>query len=108
MGFLHEEEIKDNVYNLDNAENNKERKWMIKENGILQAPFKKEESLDIQLLVENAYIRDPRITKMLHNEKEQFLRDLKVKKERKLKKQRERDEKERIYKEKQEKLKKEQ
>mmetsp|Transcript_55121 Transcript_55121/g.87948 ORF Transcript_55121/g.87948 Transcript_55121/m.87948 type:complete len:602 (+) Transcript_55121:89-1894(+) len=107
--FLHEDEIKDNVFDLNNAENQKEKKWMMKENEILQAPFKKEESLSVQNLVENAYIRDPRITRMLKREKEEFLRELKQKKDARLKKQRERDEwrrkmKEQEDKEKQQKL----
>eukprot|EP01083_Nonionella_stella_P142478 440924_1 len=97
--FLHEEDIKDNVFDPANAENNKEKKWMMKENAVLQAPFKKQESLMIQQMVEDAYVRDPRVTRMLYKEKQEFLRDLKVKKERKLKKQREREEKERLIKE---------
>mmetsp|Transcript_9171 Transcript_9171/g.8245 ORF Transcript_9171/g.8245 Transcript_9171/m.8245 type:complete len:600 (+) Transcript_9171:60-1859(+) len=105
--FLHEEEIKDNVMDPNTAENNKEKKWMIKENQMLQAPFKKEESMAIEQMVESAYIRDPRITRMLIKEKEEFLRDLLTKKKRKLKKQRQQEEKERLYKEKQDKIRRE-
>eukprot|EP01084_Bolivina_argentea_P001695 3134_1 len=102
--FLHEDEIADNIFDLNNAENNKEKKWMMKENQILQAPFKKEESLIIQQMVDNAYIRDPRITRMLYKEREEFLRELLDKKKRKLKKQRERDEKQKLIRQAEEKI----
>ena len=105
--FLHEPEIEANVYDLKNAENNAEKKWMRKENAALEAPFKKEESMKVSEMVENAYVRDPRITRMLFNEKVSFLRELLEKKERKLKKQREAEEKERIYFEKQQKIREE-
>ena len=105
--FYHEDEIKDNVMDPNTAENNKEKKWMIKENQMLQAPFKKEESLKVEQMVESAYVRDPRITRMLIKEKEEFLRELLIKKERRLKKQRQKEEKERLIREKEQKIRRE-
>eukprot|EP00485_Elphidium_margaritaceum_P017521 CAMPEP_0202732822 /NCGR_PEP_ID=MMETSP1385-20130828/187856_1 /ASSEMBLY_ACC=CAM_ASM_000861 /TAXON_ID=933848 /ORGANISM="Elphidium margaritaceum" /LENGTH=556 /DNA_ID=CAMNT_0049399145 /DNA_START=31 /DNA_END=1697 /DNA_ORIENTATION=+ len=93
--FLHEDDIKDNVMDPSSADNNREKKWMMKENEVLQAPYKKDESVTVQTMVEAAYIRDPRVCRMLKQEKVDFLRDLKDKKDRRRRRQFEREEKER-------------
>ena len=105
--FLHEEEIEAKVMNLDNAENNKERQWMKKENMELQKPYKKQETIQLSNLVEAAYIRDPRISRILKKDKEKFLRELlkdklenqRIEREREEKIQKEREEQLRKYEE---------
>ena len=92
--FLHEcNQAK--IYDLKNAENNKEKKWMKKENDALEAPLKREEAIIVSELVENAYIRDPRITRILIKERDYHRNRRRKEREIELKKQREREERER-------------
>jgi len=81
--FLHEEEIESHVLDVKNAENTKERKWMEKENKKLEEPFKKEESLKISALVEAAYQRDPRITRIILSEKQEIMEEEKKRRKKK-------------------------
>ena len=70
---------------------------MRKENANYMAPYKKEESMAVAAMVEAAYIRDPRLSRHLLQQKADFLGEMLEKKNKRLKKQREREAKELAY-----------
>jgi len=100
--FLHEDEISSHVLDIKNAENAKERKWMEKENKKLEEPFKKRESLLISSLIEAAYKRDPRITRIILHEKQELIEEEKQREQRRRKREEEEELKQLKWKEEEE------
>ena len=58
-----------NEYDLDEAESREHKRWMERQNAKLSEKARKEESVRIRTIVENAYKRDPRILKRREDEK---------------------------------------
>ena len=79
------------LYDLEEATNREERRWMTRENEKITLKLKKEEKQRINRLVQLAEKRDPRVANIKQREQERKRKEEKEKKEKKEKERREKE-----------------